>query len=77
MQFIAQPHDEAFTPALSGHQRAGLELDEYMQLFTSDVHPTRQLQSIAVPSVGVSRQGVVIIIDGKEWVEYFIVVLLL
>ena len=62
-------------PHSSGHQRAGLELDEYMQLFTSDVYPTRQLQSVAVPSVGFTRQGVVIIIDGKEWVEYFIFVL--
>ena len=59
----------------SGHQRAGLELDEYMQLFTSDVYPNRQLQSVAVPSVGFTRQGVVMIIDGKEFVEVFIFVL--
>ena len=62
-------------PHSSGHQRAGLELDEYMQLFTSDVYPNRQLQSVAVPSVGFTRQGVVMIIDGKEWVEDFIFVL--
>ena len=74
-QFIATRTTKLPLPHSSGHQRAGLELDEYMQLFTSDVYPTRQLQSVSVPSVGFTRQGVVMIIDGKEWVEDFIFVL--
>ena len=43
-QFIATRTTKLPLPHSSGHQRAGLELDEFTQMIRSDVYPTRRLQ---------------------------------